>query len=57
MARVEAAKELQKTNPTAAEEQYKTILSVRPEATDVAVKEFELALMGLGELYREQGYV
>lgn len=56
MSRVEAAKELQKTNPAAAEEQYKTILSVRPDTTDAALKEFELALMALGELYRDAGY-
>lgn len=56
MGRLEEAKELQKTNPAAAEEQFKTILQKRPEQTDAALKEYELALMSLGELYRDAGY-
>ncbi|KAI5797764.1 PCI domain-containing protein [Geopyxis carbonaria] len=53
MGRLDDAKELQKTNPAAAEAAYKAILSSRPETNDVALKEYELALMALGELYRD----
>ena len=56
MGRLEEAKELQKTNPAAAEKQYTAILSQRPEQNDAALKEYELALMALGELYRDAGY-
>jgi 26S proteasome regulatory subunit N6 len=56
MSRLEDAKAIQKTDPAKAEAQYKTILSIRPETTDTALKEYELALMALGELYRDAGY-
>lgn len=55
MGRLEDAKALQKTNPAKAEAEYKAILSKQPESTDAALKEYELALMGLGELYRDGG--
>jgi 26S proteasome regulatory subunit N6 len=56
MGRLEDAKAIQKTDPAKAEAQYKSILSIRPETTDAALKEYELALMALGELYRDAGY-
>jgi 26S proteasome regulatory subunit N6 len=56
MGRLEDAKAIQKTDPAQAEALYKTILSTRPETTDAALKEYELALMALGELYRDAGY-
>ena len=57
MGRLEDAQAVQKTDPPKAEAQYKAILSVRPETTDAALKEYELALMSLGELYRDGGYL
>lgn len=56
MGRLEDAKTIQKTDPAKAEAQYKAILSTRPESTDAALKEYELALMALGELYQDAGY-
>lgn len=56
MGRLEDAKTIQKTDPAKAEAIYKTILSVRPESTDAALKEYEQALMALGELYRDATY-
>ncbi|KAI5859012.1 PCI domain-containing protein [Tricharina praecox] len=55
MGRLEDAMTVQKTNPVEAETQYKAILSVRPETNDAALKEYEQALMALGELYRDGG--
>lgn len=57
MGRLEDAMTVQKTNPVEAETQYKAILSVRPETNDAALKEYEQALMALGELYRDGGCV
>ena len=57
MGRLEDAKAIQKTDPAKAEAQYKAILSKRPETNDAALKEYELALMALGELYRDGAYV
>ena len=57
MGRLEDAQAVQKTDPAKAEAQYKAILSVRPETTDAALKEYELGLMALGELYRDGRYL
>ncbi|CZT09333.1 26S proteasome non-ATPase regulatory subunit 11 [Rhynchosporium agropyri] len=54
-ARIVEAKKLTKSNPREAEAQYKTIISTVPSATsDAAVREYETALVSLGELYRDQ---
>jgi len=54
-ARIVEAKKLTKSNPREAEAQYKEIISKTPSATsDAAVREYETALVSLGELYRDQ---
>lgn len=50
---LEEAKKLSKDQPAKAEAIYKDILSKPPGTNDKAVREFENALMGLGELYRD----
>ncbi|CAK4024944.1 probable 26S proteasome non-ATPase regulatory subunit 11 [Lecanosticta acicola] len=52
--RIEEAKKLAKDQPNKAEQIYKDVLSKPPGSNDKAVREFENALMGLGELYRDQ---
>lgn len=51
--RIEEAKKLSKDQPAKAEQIYKEILSKPPGANDRAVRDFENALIGLGELYRD----
>ena len=51
--RIEEAKKLSKDQPAKAEQIYKDILSKQPGTNDRAAREFESALMGLGELYRD----
>ena len=51
--RLEEAKKLSKEQPAKAEQIYKDILSKQPGSNDRAAREFEGALMGLGELYRD----
>jgi hypothetical protein len=51
--RIEEAKKLSKDQPSKAEAIYKEILSQPPGTSDKAVREFETALLGLGELYRD----
>jgi hypothetical protein len=51
--RIEEAKQLSKDSPAKAEAIYKEILSQPPGTSDKAVREFETALLGLGELYRD----
>lgn len=54
-ARIQEAQKLSKTNPREAEAQYKEIISKPPSATsDAAVREYETALVSLGELYRDE---
>ncbi|CRJ90093.1 hypothetical protein BN1708_009326 [Verticillium longisporum] len=54
-ARVQEAQKLAKSNPREAEQAYKEILSKPPSATsDAAIKEYESALISLGELYRDE---
>ncbi|CAK7565936.1 MAG: 26S proteasome regulatory subunit rpn6 [Sporothrix epigloea] len=53
--RVQEAVKLTKTSPTKAEAIYKEIIAKPPSVTsDAAVREYEVALIGLGELYRDQ---
>ena len=52
-AKIEEAKRLGKTDPSKAEAIYKEILSKKPAANEGALREYESALMGLGESYRD----
>lgn len=53
--RVREAQKLAKSDPRKAEGIYKEIISKPPSVTsDAAVKEYEAALINLGELYRDQ---
>ncbi|MCJ1293407.1 26S proteasome regulatory subunit rpn6 [Xylographa carneopallida] len=52
--RIEEAQKLAKTEPAKAENLYKEILSKGPGSGEVALREYETALMGLGELYRDE---
>jgi len=52
--KIEEAQKQAESNPSAAEATYKEILAKGPGATDAAQKDYEAALMGLGELYRDQ---
>ena len=51
--RIEEAKKLSKDQPQKAEQIYKNILSKPPGTNERAVRDFESALTGLGELYRD----
>jgi 26S proteasome regulatory subunit N6 len=51
--RIEEAKKLSKDQSAKAESIYKEILSQPPGSNDKAVRDFESALTGLGELYRD----
>ncbi|KAF2147113.1 uncharacterized protein K452DRAFT_217444 [Aplosporella prunicola CBS 121167] len=51
--RIAEAQKLAKTDPKQAESLYRDVLSKDPGSNDAAVKNFEVALVGLGELYRE----
>lgn len=54
-ARIVEAQKSVKTNPRKAEAAYKEIISKPPSATsDAAVREYETALVSLGELYRDE---
>ncbi|KAF1356273.1 hypothetical protein BDV97DRAFT_323820 [Delphinella strobiligena] len=52
--RIEEAKKLSKEQPQKAEQVYKDILSQGAGQNDASVRNYENALMGLGELYRDQ---
>jgi 26S proteasome regulatory subunit N6 len=53
--RVREAQKLAKSDPRKAEEIYKDIISKPPSVTsDAAIREYEVALISLGELYRDQ---
>ncbi len=53
--RVQEAQKLAKTDPRQAEAIYKDITSKAPQATsDAATREYETALISLGELYRDE---
>ena len=51
--RIEEAQKLSKADPAKAETLYKKILSEGPGTGEVALREYETALMDLGELYRD----
>ena len=51
--RIEEARKLAKDQPAKAEQIYQDILSKAPGTNDKSVREFENALIGLGELYRD----
>lgn len=51
---LEEARELAKTQPSKSEALYKQILSDGPGTGEAALRDYETALMGLGELYRDQ---
>lgn len=52
---VKEAQALASTDPRKAEAIYKEIISKPPSVTsDAAVKEYETALISLGELYRDE---
>ena len=53
--RIQEARKLSKTDPLKAEAMYKEILSQKPGGTAAALREYETALMGLGESYRDTG--
>lgn len=53
--RLHEAQKLAKTDPRKAEAIYKDITSKAPAATsDAATREYESALISLGELYRDE---
>ncbi|MCJ1398264.1 26S proteasome regulatory subunit rpn6 [Xylographa trunciseda] len=51
--RIDEAQKLAKTDPAQAENLYKEILANGPGSGEAALREYETALMGLGELYRD----
>ena len=51
--RIQEAKKISKSDPTRAEAIYKEILSQKPATTVAALQEYEAALIGLGETYRD----
>ena len=54
-ARVAEAEKLAKSGDySKAEEIYKDVLSQNPGSNEAAIKNYETALVGLGELYRDQ---
>lgn len=56
--RVQEARELAKTQPRKAEAIYKEITSTAPSAaSDSATREYEAALISLGELYGTEKWV
>lgn len=55
MGRLEDAQAIQKTDTPRAEQLYKEILAEKTALNDVALKEYEIALMELGGIYRDQG--
>jgi hypothetical protein len=53
--RVREAQKIASTNPRKAEEIYKEIISKPPSVTsDAAIRDYETALISLGELYRDE---
>lgn len=53
--RLREAQKLAKTHPRQAEAIYKDMTSKAPQATsDAATREYESALISLGELYRDE---
>ena len=52
--RIEEAQKLAKFDPSKAQAIYEDILSKGPGSGEAALREYEIALMGLGELYRDK---
>ena len=52
-ARIEEAKRLATTEPSKAESLYKEVLQKTPGSNEAALRNYEDALVGLGELYRD----
>jgi hypothetical protein len=52
--KIAEAKKLSKESPKKAESLYKEVLSTPPTASEASLRDFETALGGLGELYRDQ---
>lgn len=56
--RVQQAQKLRKEDPRKAEEILSGIISQPPSVnSDAAIKEYETALIALGELHRDERYV
>jgi 26S proteasome regulatory subunit N6 len=53
-ARIAEAQKLAKLDATKAEQIFKDVLSRDPGSNETAIKNYESALVGLGELYRDQ---
>lgn len=53
-AKIEEAKKLSKQDPGKAEGLFKDVLSKSPGSNEAAMRDYEAALIGLGELYRDQ---
>lgn len=51
--KVEEAKSLAKSDPKQAESLYKDVLAKSPGSNQAALQDYENALVGLGELYRD----
>lgn len=51
--RIEDARKASKAAPAEAEKTFKDILSNGPGSTDASARDYENALMGLGEFYRD----
>jgi 26S proteasome regulatory subunit N6 len=52
--RVEEAQKLAKSDPSKAEAIYKDVLTKDPGSGDIPLRNFEKALVGLGELFKDQ---
>jgi len=53
--KIQEAQKLVKTDPRKAEAQYKEIISKAPSVnSEAAIREYETALVSLGELYRDE---
>ncbi|KAF2478243.1 PCI-domain-containing protein [Lindgomyces ingoldianus] len=52
--RIAEAQKLATTEPSKAEKLYKEVLSTNPGSNEAAIKNYETALVGLGELFRDQ---
>jgi 26S proteasome regulatory subunit N6 len=55
--RIAEAQKVVKKDPETAESTYKDVLQRDPGTNDAALRNFETALIGLGELYRTQNRV
>ena len=51
--KIEEAEEIAKNNPGKAESIYKEVLSTSPGSNEGALRDYENALVALGELYRD----